>query len=64
MITKRDAEIVEQIVCSMSESEYWGLVGWLSGGGEGPLWECMPRMVARRPRDAEALRGQHGQPAI
>ena len=53
MITKRDAEIVEQIVCSMSERECWGLVGWLSGGGEGPLWECMPRVVRGRRKAAD-----------
>jgi hypothetical protein len=38
MITKREAEIVEQIVCRLSEPEYWGLVGWLGNGCEG---SCM-----------------------
>jgi hypothetical protein len=50
MTTKREAEIVEQIVCSMTKNEYWGLVGWLSSGGEGPLWECLRprrRVIAR-----------------
>ena len=41
MTTKREAEIVEQIVSSMTKNEYWGLVGWLSSGGEGPLWKCL-----------------------
>jgi hypothetical protein len=52
MTTKREAEIVEQIVCSMTKNEYWGLVGWLSSGGEGPLWGCLrPR---RRQAESEA----------
>jgi hypothetical protein len=38
-MTKREAEIIEQIVRSMTEREYWDLVGWLANGIEGPLWE-------------------------
>jgi hypothetical protein len=46
MITKREAELIEQIVRSMTGNEYWNLVGWLSGGGEGPLWRPRPRRSA------------------
>jgi hypothetical protein len=46
MITKREAELIEQIVWSMTGNEYWNLVGWLSGGGEGPLWQPRPRRSA------------------
>jgi hypothetical protein len=56
MTTKRDAEIIEQIVRSMTENGYWGLVGWLSCGGEGPLWECLRprrRAVLRSPNNEE-----------
>jgi hypothetical protein len=43
MITKRDAEILEKIVRSMSERQSWGLVGWLSHGADGPFWDCIRR---------------------
>jgi hypothetical protein len=49
MTTKRDeAELIEKAVRSMTEREYWGLVGWLSSACEGSLWECVRRW--RRPR--------------
>jgi hypothetical protein len=51
MITKRESETMEQIILSMTENEYWGLVGWLSSGGEGPLWDCVRR---RRPLEQAA----------
>ena len=48
MTTKREADLIEQIVGSMNENEYWGLVGWLSNGTDRPLWDCMPRSVMRK----------------
>jgi hypothetical protein len=53
MTTKREAEIIEQIVSSMTENEYWGLVGWLSNACEGPLWKCL-RRPRRRVEDSAA----------
>jgi hypothetical protein len=53
MTTKREAEIVEQIVGSMSEREYWGLVGWLGDGTKGSLWDYLR---ARPPRSGTPLR--------
>jgi hypothetical protein len=50
MTTKRETEILEQIISSMTENEYWGLVGWLGDGCDGPLWECL------RPRRRAVLR--------
>jgi hypothetical protein len=41
MTTKREADIVEQIVSSLNEREYWGLVNWLASGCNGPLWESV-----------------------
>lgn len=46
MMTKREAEFIEQIVGSMTGNEYWGLVGWLANACQDPLWNC----VRRRPR--------------
>ena len=40
-MTKREADTVEQIVSSLNEREYWGLVGWLGGECDGPLWELV-----------------------
>ena len=63
-MTKRDAEIIEEIVRSMNEREYWGLVNWLSNACEGPLWHCLrpptkgQREQWARAREAEAA--QHG----
>jgi hypothetical protein len=35
---KHEAEFVEQLVRSLSEQHYWGLVHWLAGGCNGSLW--------------------------
>jgi hypothetical protein len=60
MMTKREAEFIEQIVRSMTtEREYWGLVGWLGNGTEGSLWTWVRR---RRPA-LSAMRGV-GQAAL
>ena len=47
MMTKRDIETLEQMIRSMTERQYWGLVGWLSNGMDGPLWQ--PRRRRDRP---------------
>jgi hypothetical protein len=41
MTTKREIENIERIILGMSERQYWGLVGWLSSGGNGALWDCV-----------------------
>jgi hypothetical protein len=41
MTTKRETETLDQIISSMTEREYWGLVGWLANGTEGAMWECL-----------------------
>lgn len=61
MMTKREAEIIEQIVRSMTEREYWGLVGWLSNATEGPLWELVRR--PRPARDVESTSAVHREGA-
>jgi hypothetical protein len=40
-MTKREADVVEQTVYSINEREYWGLVGWLANGCDGPLWNAV-----------------------
>jgi hypothetical protein len=40
-VTKREAEMIEEIVRSMNERQYWKLVGWLSQACEGSLWDCV-----------------------
>jgi hypothetical protein len=62
-MTKRDAEIIEEITRSMNEREYWALVNWLSNACEGPLWHWVrpPTKEQReqwaRAREAEAMQG-------
>jgi hypothetical protein len=48
MTTKREAEIVEGIVCDMSAREYMDFVFWLSHGAEGSLWDCIRRPKRQR----------------
>jgi|HubBroStandDraft_3_1064219.scaffolds.fasta_scaffold589868_2 hypothetical protein len=63
MITKRDAEILEQIVRSMSERQSWGLVGWLSNAAEGPFWDCIrpKHRGSAKERDMyDGVGGNHG----
>jgi hypothetical protein len=43
MIKRAEAELIEKLVRSMTEREGWSLVGWLSSGCEGSLWECVRR---------------------
>jgi hypothetical protein len=38
-MTKREAEMVEQIIRRMNERQYWKLIGWLSQACKGSLWE-------------------------
>lgn len=41
-MTKREAELLEHIIRSMSGDEYQRSVfGWLPGGCNGPLWDWM-----------------------
>ena len=61
-MSKREADTVEQIVRSMNEREYWGLVNWLANACERPLWHCVrpptkkQRQEWARQREADRAR--------
>ena len=41
-MTKREAELLEHIILSLTNREYQRVVfGWLPGGCDGPLWDYM-----------------------
>ena len=50
---KRDCEELERLVLAMSQREYEGLVGWLSNGCEGSLWEGIRAFQASSVRTRE-----------
>jgi hypothetical protein len=49
--TRREAEIVEDIVRSMSEREYGQLIAWLASGITGSLWDCLHFRASKPERD-------------
>lgn len=61
MLTKREAETVEQIIRTMTDCEYEILGGWLSIGTEGPLWEFIQRCKANRRAAGKQLRAFQGE---
>jgi hypothetical protein len=49
MITKREIQDIERLIRSMSSAQYWSLVGWLSNGGEGDLYQARRKQHRHRP---------------
>jgi hypothetical protein len=39
MMTKREAEMVQEIVWSMTERDYQCFLAWFSNGAQGDLWD-------------------------
>jgi len=52
---RSDAEKLEEMIRSLSSNKYWGLVGWLSNGGEGDLWEYL-KPFRQKPDESIARR--------
>lgn len=58
MTTKREAEVIEEMVCSMTKREYLKFVDWLGQGASEPLWNYLrPFRLKREARDAAVTLG-------